>query len=228
MDAVSRLSAAIIPNAVKGSRLFRIARLVRHMLASHDTIYDRDYYDTIVETEAARSADVMAASIVERFKPKTAIDVGCGTGALLAALRKSNCEASGLEYSRAGLAYCRNRGLSVRRFNIGKDDLHGESYDLATSFEVAEHLPPWVANRYVDLLCKLSPVIVMSAATPGQVGTDHVNEQPHSYWINKFESNHYSFDETSSEELSRHWKISNVANFYYDNVMVFLCAKGEL
>jgi cyclopropane fatty-acyl-phospholipid synthase-like methyltransferase len=222
MDAASRLSSTIIPNAVKGSRLFRLARLARHILAPHDTVYDQDYYDTVVEVDAARSADVMAASIVERFKPKTAIDVGCGTGALLAAFRKLDCEVCGLEYSEAGLAYCRNRGLPVRKFNIEKDDLKNESYDLATSFEVAEHLPPWVASRYVSLLCTLSPVVVMSAATPGQIGTDHVNEQPRSYWINKFENNHYSFEETSTQQMAQHWKISNVANFYYDNVMVFL------
>ncbi|MGA3205919.1 MAG: hypothetical protein ABSF12_25780 [Bryobacteraceae bacterium] len=96
-----------------------------------------------------------------------------------------------------------------------------ERYDLATSFEVAEHLVPWIANSFVDLLCKLSPIIVMSAATPGQTGTDHVNEQPHSYWIDKFEHRHYSFDETSSKQLSRHWQLSNVAGFYYENVLDF-------
>ena len=43
MDAVSRLSEAIIPKAVKRTQLFRIARLARHMLSSHDTVYDQDY-----------------------------------------------------------------------------------------------------------------------------------------------------------------------------------------
>jgi hypothetical protein len=60
MDAVSRLSSAIIPKAVKSTRLFRLARLARHMLASHGAVYDQEYYDTIVESEAARSADVRA------------------------------------------------------------------------------------------------------------------------------------------------------------------------
>jgi hypothetical protein len=118
MDAFSRISSAFIPNAVKGSRLFKIARLVRHTIASHDKIYDEHYYDTMVEADAARSAHVMAASIVDRFQPKTVMGVGCGTGALLQAFTKLNCEARGLEYSEAGLAYCRSRRLSVRKFNI--------------------------------------------------------------------------------------------------------------
>ena len=222
MDLASRLSSAIIPNSMKGSRLFQIARLIRHMVAPHDTIYDQHYYDSTVEADAARSAEVMAVSIAERFQFKTVIDVGCGTGALLSAFRKLDCEVCGLENSRAGLAYCWNRGLSVRKFNIEKDNLNHESYDLTTSFEVAEHLPPWVANRYVALLCKLAPVVVMSAATPGQTGTDHVNERPHSYWVKKFEQNHYAFEEAASRQLSQLWKSSNVAPCYYSNVMVFI------
>lgn len=136
----------------KGSRLFQIARLIRHILAPHHTIYDRQYYDTTVEADAARSAEVMAATIADRFEFKTVIDVGCGTGALLAAFRKLDREVCGLENSEAGPAYCRNRALSVLKFNIEKDSLNDESYDLTTSFEVAEHLPSWVANRYVALL----------------------------------------------------------------------------
>src|SRR5271154_6008708 len=128
MDAFSRVSSAFIPNAVKGSRLFRIARLMRHIISSHDNIYDQDYYETIVEADAARSADVMAASIVDRFQSKTVIDVGCGTGALLQAFRKLHCEVHGLEYSEAGLAYCRSRRLSVMKFNIEKDNLNNKTY----------------------------------------------------------------------------------------------------
>ena len=145
----------------------------------------------------------MATSIVERFKPKTAIDVGCGTGALLDAFGKLDCEVSGLEYSEAGLAYCKNRGLSLRNFDMGKHNVNDESYDLATSFEVAEHFAAVGRQPIFKLLCKLSSVIVMSATTRGQVGTDHVNEQPHAYWIGKFESTHHSFDEISSQQFSR-------------------------
>ena len=127
-----------------------------------------------------------------------------------------------LSIPKQSLAYCKNRGLSVRKFDIGKHNVNDESYHLATSFEVAEHFAAVGHQPIFKLLCKLSPVIVMSATTRGQVGTDNVNEQPHAYWIGKFESNHHSFDEISSQQFSRHWKISNVASFYYDNVMVFL------
>jgi SAM-dependent methyltransferase len=163
----------------------------------------------------------MAKTITERFQPKTVIDVGCGTGALLEAFGGLGCEARGLEYSEAALAYCRRRKLSVRKFNLEKDSPDEPRYDLATSFEVAEHLAPWAAKRYVGLLCALSPLVVMSAATPGQGGRDHINEQPQSYWIKKFKRCNYLFDENSSRELSLDWRTLGVTSWYRDNLMVF-------
>ncbi len=97
----------------------------------------------------------------------------------------------------------------------------GSQYDIAISLEVAEHLPEKVADRYVGLLCGLSSIVIFSAATPGQSGTDHVNEQPHSYWIEKFSARGYSHDGTSSKKFAQEWSVAHVADFYYKNIMVF-------
>jgi cyclopropane fatty-acyl-phospholipid synthase-like methyltransferase len=164
----------------------------------------------------------MARSIFECFHPETLIDVGCGTGALLKAFRGLGCEVRGLEYSDAGLAYCQSRSLPVEKFNIEMDLLATkEHHDVAVSFEVAEHLPIWTADRFVELLRGLAPAIVMSAATPGQGGHHHLNEQPHSYWIEKFHRRGYLFDLLTSVRFSSEWKASGAAYWYCDNVMVF-------
>jgi hypothetical protein len=81
-------------------------------------------------------------------------------------------------------------------------------------------LPEKVADRYVGLLCGLSSTVIFSAATPGQGGSDHVNEQPHSYWIEKFSARGYSHDETSSNKFAQEWSVAHVADFYYKNIMV--------
>ena len=143
-----------------------------------------------VEAAAIQSAGPISNSIILQFSPKSVIDVGCGTGALLAAFRERGYLVAGIEYSDAGLHYCRARGLIVTKFDIEQDVptsmFAGPQYDIAISLDVAEHLPEKVADRYVGLLCGLSSIVIFSAATPGQGGTDHVNEQPHSYWIEKF------------------------------------------
>jgi cyclopropane fatty-acyl-phospholipid synthase-like methyltransferase len=126
----------------------------------------------------------------------------------------------GLEYSEAALEFCRVRKLDVKQFDIASDKAPPGTYDLVTSFEVAEHLAPWHANRYLRLLCAMSGNIVMSAAVPRQGGTDHVNEQPHSYWIKKFHNCCYAYDEVQAQKFRKEWD-GKTASWYSQNVMVF-------
>ena len=60
-------------------------------------------------------------------------------------------------------------------------------FDLAISVECAEHLSPNAADGFVASLCKASDIILFSAAHPGQGGEHHVNEQPMTYWGEKFQ-----------------------------------------
>lgn len=137
-------------------------------------------------------------------------------------MRERQCEVFGLEYSEAGLAYCRRRRLDVAKFDLELDSFTpNRTFDTAVSMEVAEHLPETVADRYVDLLSSLAPWIVFTAAAPGQGGTDHVNEQPASYWIDKFQARGFCFVEDRSHEWREEWeKSGDVADWYYKNLMI--------
>lgn len=194
----------------------------RLLLGHHQYMYNPTYYQW-VDHDALRSRDAMADSIVNDLKPKTLVDIGCGTGALLEGICNRGVNAVGMEYSDAGRAMCDKRKLKVRKFNILTDaipqDILGR--DIAMSFEVAEHLPETGADRFVDLLCGLSNIVVCSAATPGQGGTEHLNEQPHEYWIAKFDKRGYEYDKALADAWRQEWASKNVARFYLANVMVF-------
>jgi SAM-dependent methyltransferase len=187
----------------------------------HNDVYTRRYYADIDES-TGKSAPIMVESIMRDLAPNTLLDVGCGTGALLVECRRAGVEARGLEYSQAGLRLCRSRGLDVRRFDLERDTLRSPAvpYDLVISTEVAEHLPASVADRFVDLLVSQAQTVVFTAATPGQGGNDHVNEQPHEYWIAKFSARGYGLDES----LSRRWRLDwegRVAPWFSQNLMIF-------
>lgn len=189
---------------------------------THDEIYCDDYYraaEPLVET----SAVVIANSIARDFAPRTVLDVGCGSGAVLAELAARGIDVAGLEYSHAALDHCLKRGLRVYRFDLesGKLPPVTGDFDLVLSLEVAEHLPSSVAGQFVDLLTTKGSRVAFTAATPGQGGTDHVNEQPHEYWIEQFDKRGFAYAGELSSSWRKEWEGHGVAWWYCRNLMVF-------
>lgn len=192
-----------------------LRRFVRNRLVRPG--YSSDFFDHLDEVQAASYA-VMAGSIVEHLHPRFVVDVGCGSGALLAALAARGVRTLGLEGSPAGVASAHRRKVDVRLTDLAKP-FTVEPCDVVISLEVAEHLPERVADPFVAALTSAAPHIVFSAATPGQGGHDHINEQPHAYWIEKFRARGFVVDEATTQTVREHWLRSNVASWYCKNVL---------
>jgi 2-polyprenyl-3-methyl-5-hydroxy-6-metoxy-1,4-benzoquinol methylase len=141
ISVIKNMYRAFLPASVRNSPI--VGKLKAHLLGhGHDWIYNSYYYERTVEGPAVRSAGTIADSILNEFKATRIIDVGCGTGALLEALRNRGCEVFGLEYSEAALKYCRSSQLSVAKFDLERDVFsENRTFDVAVSMEVAEHLP---------------------------------------------------------------------------------------
>jgi SAM-dependent methyltransferase len=215
---------AVVPVTVRQADwLHSIKSLAYRHVIPHNLVYDWDWYKSYIEEPAAHSAETISESIISDIGPHTVVDVGCGTGALLKALQSKGCEVFGLECSEVALRYCRNRGLTVMKFDLERDDFSGDqAFDIAISFEVAEHLPERAVRRYVDLLTRLSGVVLFTAAPPGQGGHDHVNEQPPSYWISMFKVHGYGCDEELAGRWREQWRASGgVVPWYYSNLLIF-------
>jgi SAM-dependent methyltransferase len=191
--------------------------------ASHNEIYDAAYYARYTD-EMTVSAVGIVDTINKMLTPKSVIDVGCGSGEVLKRFNDVGIPAKGVDLSEAALGLCRAKGLDVDRFDLEavNDRLISWNADLVMSLEVAEHLPEPCADRYVDLLCYMARrFVIITAAPPGQGGTDHVNEQPYSYWVGKFDRRGAQFSDALTEQLRHDWKISGVEPSRSRNVMVF-------
>jgi SAM-dependent methyltransferase len=200
----------------------RLSQFVQTRLLPHDWVYDAAYYDETVDGPARESAVTIAATIVRDLRPECVLDVGCGTGAMLEALANLGCAVMGFERSRAALDLARSRNLAVIEFDLNRCDVRPERGDVVISMEVAEHLPQRVDEQYVELLTTLAPVIVFTAATPGQGGTSHVNEQPHKYWEEKFRRRRFVLNRELTSRWQEQWMASgSVAEWYWRNLMVF-------
>ena len=203
---------------------------------ARDDIYNSTYY-SYVDKEAQKSAGAITRMIVMLFSPKFVIDVGCGTGALLYEiqntlnknyLNQSDVRCQGLEYSETAIEVCRSRKLNVAKFDIESNLLDRDEkyfYDVAISLEVAEHISPAAGDRLVQLLCAKSKNVVFSAATPGQGGgVDHINEQHHEYWIERFNRFQYQIDIASTNTFRDFLRKNGASSFYSENIMIFKSA----
>lgn len=149
------------------------------------------------------------------------IDVGCGEGWWAREFRDRGCHVLGLDSAPdAGAAledeqyrWC----LLDRPFVVGTcSDLAGR-WDLAVSLEVAEHLPPERGPSFVADLCRLAPLVLFSAAIPGQRGTDHINERWPDYWAGLFEDHGYHVTGALRWQI---WEDDRVSWWYRQNLLV--------
>ena len=86
---------------------------------------------------------------------------------------------------------------------------------MVWSFEVIEHIHPDFELIFLNTITNKSPVIIISAARPGQGGHGHFNEQLPEYWIQKFKQFGYQFDSDFSIRLQ------STNDTHADNIFCF-------
>jgi hypothetical protein len=151
-------------------------------------------------------------------------DVGAGSGAYAAAAARGGAGVVALERSRAGRAMATLQRVRSTPFDLRDGAPPSRRADLAYCFEVAEHLPAELGDRLVAFLAA-APLVVFTAAQPGQGGYGHVNEQPPSYWTERFRA--AGMDESPDEAaaLRRAFRANGVrAPWFEQNVLVFRAA----
>lgn len=182
-------------------------------------LYGQDFYAT---RDAGTSywAQRLANIIVDTFSPTSAVDLGCGVGTVLAALKKTGCKdifgVEGPWLDPSMLVILKNE---FQNFDLSKPLDLGRKFDLATSLEVGEHLDEKDADTLVSSLCSLSSCIVFSAAIPLQGGVNHVNEQWQSYWAGKFIANGYLAFDVVRPAI---WSDKQVATHYRQNCIAYV------
>lgn len=175
---------------------------------------------------ARSNADPVMAAIQSVFPEFVDyVDVGAGTGAFAAAAARHGIRVRALERSRAGRAIAAAQRVHATRFDLRSEQPSGPRGQLAYCFEVAEHLDPHLGERLVVFLSRAAPVVVFTAARPGQGGYGHINEQPPSYWEVRFRVAGMEMWSSAAEDLRRAFATAGVkAPWFFDNLMVFRAA----
>jgi 2-polyprenyl-3-methyl-5-hydroxy-6-metoxy-1,4-benzoquinol methylase len=169
---------------------------------------------------------IIAGKLYSVLRPKSVIDVGCGLGTFLRAFKELGVETilgiDGDWVDRKQLS----KHISLSEFrpaDLQADFSVDARFDLVISLEVAEHLCPESAERFVKNLVALGDTILFSAATPlTWFDSSHLNNQWPDYWSEKFAAHAYIM-----QDVVRHLFYGNedVCPWYRTNM--FLVTKGK-
>ena len=191
----------------------------------NEKVYDKKFFQAHIAFSERYTE--MAQWLCANLKPKRAIDFGCGNGFIISQLKQCGVTVTGVEGSLNAIEYAaQNITKDIQIADLNKSLDFGK-YDLVICSEVAEHLPKESADAFVNTLSSHSTkIIFFTAAEPGQGGVNHINEQPHEYWIEKFNMKGFIFlkneSQTFRKYLQRNWKqYDNCPTWFIWNSMIF-------
>lgn len=186
--------------------------------------YDPSFYRH-EDKELSHASEVIAPFIVGFCHPQSVLDVGCGTGRLLAAFRSSGvADLTGVEGE-----WLDRRALRIPEDRVQTRDLSlafdlGRRFDLAVCTEVGEHLPKAAAPTLVESLVRHSDLVAFSAAIPFQGGKGHVNERWPEYWAQLFGQHGYAAFDCLRPRL---WGEVRVPYYYRQNLVMYARRSSE-
>ena len=181
--------------------------------------YDKDFFDYL-NTGSLRSAKVIVPILKEYLDSESVLDVGCGQGAWLSVWKKEGViDVYGVDgdYVDAGNLLINNNEFMP--IDLKNDFNLDRKFNLVMSLEVAEHIPEQQATIFINNLVRHGDAILFSAATKGQGGDHHVNEQDYDYWRQIFSQHgYYPFD------FIRHdlKKLKNIEPWYRYNILLYV------
>lgn len=195
---------------------------------------DKKFYEKTLREDRQYSYKVIAKYIkTMAFQDaQSVIDCGCGAGWFLYYLQQYGVgdvvgiEAKNSEKAIEGIVkpgiapFIRFRSLKMP-INLKK------RFDLALCIEVVEHVEEKYANLLIKNITRFSDTVIFSAATPGQGGVGHVNEQPFDYWKEKFNDEGYALDNILTEHFREFLRTKKskgghkIKKWYVQNIAVF-------
>jgi SAM-dependent methyltransferase len=192
-------------------------------------LYTQNFYDKWARI-TKKSAEAIVPLVLDLVPARSVLDVGCGAGHWLRAFKdRGVADVLGFdgEYVPMDvLGLDEFFACDLRRPLHGDESVfagtfagvNGAIWDLAISLEVAEHLPIERAASFVEDLTRFAPLVLFSAAIPGQDGTGHINCQWASWWVELFARRGFKCYDPIRPLI---WNNPEIAWWYRQNILLF-------
>ena len=186
--------------------------------------YDQAFYAG-QRDGSLQSARAIIPLLLSHLSIHSVVDVGCGVGTWLKAFQENGIsDITGYDGEYVDTSALAIDAANFKVLDLTADFVLPRKADLAISLEVAEHLPSKNGDHLVQQLVLAAPIVLFSAAIPGQGGTGHVNEQWQDYWRSKFNSfGYYPVDAIRPFVWGHH----DVEIWYQQNIILY-CKEGHV
>lgn len=151
------------------------------------------------------TAPFIVGELVNTFRPKTYLDLGCGTGIYVEEFARQDVSVIGVEGNLAVKQILKTSPTKVIFSDLRAPLPLKKQFELVTCFEVVEHIEP----EYVDILvqnltlyCRKWLIITSGEDSKGK-NREHVNEQAQRYWIRRIKKENYRFERRLTRRLRR-------------------------
>jgi len=188
-------------------------------MTSRFQAYDSRFFEAQIGG-ALESAKVVLDILFEIYRPRSVFDLGCGTGAWLAAAGSLGCDRLvGVDGPWVRESELIDPRIEFSRVDLEQDIEYPGQFDLAICVEVAEHVSRARAGCLVETLCRIADLVVFSAAVPLQGGVHHINEQWQSFWAAQFDSFGYQVCDFFRPRI---WSDAKVEAWYRQNLLLYI------
>ncbi|EHR42310.1 class I SAM-dependent methyltransferase [Alishewanella jeotgali] len=187
---------------------------------SDSDIYNENFY--INQASYSLRSGVATLSILFDLigKPKSVLDVGCGTGSWLAAAHNHGVgDIFGVDGGSSAKDMLMIPPSCFRELDVCKSFTLSKKYDLIISLEVAEHLNVESHTSFIQNLSAHGDVVLFSAAIPYQGGTGHRTENWPAYWCKLFSSFGYDCYDVIRPLI---WDLPGIEFWYKQNIFLFI------
>lgn len=174
--------------------------------------YDEKHYRLHDFDQRYPFLHIIAKTLVEKFSPRSVLDVGCAEGYLVYAFRELGVQAYGIDISDYAISHSVGQ---VREFLLRVDaDSEGlpfedKSLDMVTAIDIVEHL-----QNYGKLICEIGRVLklggIVCVTTPANRCVDsllavalgylptkqkdiHISVHKKAFWIDAFKSHGFHY-----------------------------------
>jgi 2-polyprenyl-3-methyl-5-hydroxy-6-metoxy-1,4-benzoquinol methylase len=176
----------------------------------------RDISFNQIECEEGPFAKRLADWIATELAPKTVLDIGCGPGTYVRALRTAGIEAIGIDTDERVLdqAHLYQRSLF---------DLESQA-ELIVCLEVAEHIEAEKSDEIAKCVANAvakNGYLIWSAAQPGQGGVGHINCRLPGFWQEKLESHGLTRNINLEKRMKQFVKSGYHMGWFINNAMIF-------